>query len=210
MAYLHGFASGPASFKGTVLAEWFHGKGHRLELPDLNEPSFEDLTISGSLRALDRLDARTPGGAPWRLIGSSMGGYLAARWAELHPDKVDRLLLLCPGFDMPDRWASMLGEDAMESWRKTGRHLFEDGRGVEVGVHWGLVEDGKRHPSRPLPGCPVRVIHGQGDEVVPVESSRRYAASASNVELIEVDSDHRLSDQIPRIQKELIAIFSIA
>jgi pimeloyl-ACP methyl ester carboxylesterase len=31
------------------------------------------------------------------LIGSSMGGYIAARYAELHPEQVAKLVLLCPG-----------------------------------------------------------------------------------------------------------------
>lgn len=43
--------------------------------------------------------------------------------------------------------------------------------------------------------APVRtvIIHGTGDDVVPIEVSRRFAAGESNVELIEVDDGHRLA-----------------
>ena len=27
-----------------------------------------------------------------------------ATWAELHPERVERMFLLCPGFDLPSRW----------------------------------------------------------------------------------------------------------
>jgi hypothetical protein len=209
MAYLHGFASGPASFKGTVLAEWLRARGHHLELPDLNEPSFGELTVTAALGAMDALDALDSGGRPWRLIGSSMGGYLAARWAQIHPEKVDRMVLLCPGFDMRARWAALLGPQAMGAWRETGRHLFPDASGVDVGVHWGFVVDGDTHPRRPEPACPVRVIHGVADEVVPVEISRSYAAEHPDVDLVEVMSDHGLADQIPRIQAEVGAFFGV-
>jgi predicted esterase YcpF (UPF0227 family) len=38
----------------------------------------------GMMRSL----LRKLGEGKWRLIGSSLGGYTAARWAELHPDRV--------------------------------------------------------------------------------------------------------------------------
>jgi pimeloyl-ACP methyl ester carboxylesterase len=56
----------------------------------------------------------------WRIIGSSLGGYLATRWAQLHPELVDRILLLAPAFDIPDILQNMLGPAEMEMWEKEG------------------------------------------------------------------------------------------
>jgi pimeloyl-ACP methyl ester carboxylesterase len=48
----------------------------------------------------------------------------------------------------------------------------------------------------PLPhSCPITMVHGWQDEVVPVEHSIRYAKEHAST-LICVQSDHRLSDQI--------------
>jgi len=82
-AYLHGFGSGPLSRKGIRLRRDFREAGVRLELPDLNVPSFETMTFSSILERLDRLADEGSGDARFRIVGSSMGGYLAARWAAM-------------------------------------------------------------------------------------------------------------------------------
>jgi pimeloyl-ACP methyl ester carboxylesterase len=203
-AYLHGFASGPLSRKGRELARRLAADGVELHLPDLNRPSFARLTIEGSLAAVDEL---TGGGSegdrsPWRFIGSSFGGYLAALWAERHPERVDRLLLLCPGFDLARRWPDLLGRDGLARWRRDGVFPFEDGAGRPVPVHWELYESMLRHPQHPEVPCPTRIVHGRRDEVVPIEISRRYAASRPHVDLVELDDDHALTDSIDRIEAE--------
>ena len=200
-AYLHGFASSSRSFKGVALAERFEADGHTLHLPDLNRPSFARLTVSAALQVLDDLDTAVPGG-PWRLIGSSMGGFVASRWAQLHPEKVERLLLLCPGFGLPDRWPSILGEDAFARWEREGKLEFPDVDGTPTGVHWAFVEDARRHPGHPDVPCPTHIIHGRRDEVVPFAGSETYAASREHVELVEVDDVHSLTASLDVIAGE--------
>ena len=48
------------------------------------------------------------------------------------------------------------------------------------------------------PGVPMEIVHGWGDDVVPVEASIRYAHE-SRATLHIVDGDHRLTDQIGMI-----------
>ena len=202
-AYLHGFASGPQARKGGWLAERLAERGIRLHLPDLNRPSFSELTVSGALAAVDGLVEAGPAEALWSVVGSSFGGYVATRWAELHPQRVERLLLLCPGFDLVDRWPEMLGEDAMERWQREGAMEFPDGAGRPTPVHWGFIEDFRRHPPSPEVPCPTRIVHGTRDEVVPVEGSRRYAAVRPHVDLVEVDDDHGLLASLETIGREV-------
>ncbi len=206
-AYLHGFASGPASRKGVELARRLAPRGVRLALPDLNVPSFARLTYAGALGAIDAFDRA--GSGPWRLLGSSMGGYLAARWAELHPDRVDRLVLLCPGFDLVRRWPAMLGADAMARWRAEGTHPFPDASGVPTPVAWTLVEEAALHPPYPEVPCPTLIVHGTRDEVVPIESSRADAPTRRNGELGEVDDDHGLVSSLDRIEAEVVRFLGL-
>ena len=51
-AYLHGFASGPEGRKAQHFARWMERRGLQLHRPDLNQPSFERLTLSASLESL--------------------------------------------------------------------------------------------------------------------------------------------------------------
>jgi hypothetical protein len=204
VAYLHGFASGPLSKKGLVLAERLRGRGVELRLPDLNRPSFSRLTVTGALEAVDELVAGVDAdGGRWRFVGSSLGGYVAARWAELHPDRVARLLLLCPGFDLLSRWPLLLGWETFARWERDGVIPLADGAGRMTPVHWGFVEDARRHPPFPEVPCPTRIVHGTRDEVVPVETSRRYAAARPHVTLHEVDDDHGLLASVDAIGAEV-------
>src|SRR5260370_807702 len=79
--YLHGFASGPLSSKAQFFRRRFAEHGVTMQIPDLNEGDFEGLTISRQLLAVDRIAE----GEDVRLMGSSMGGYLAALYAARHP-----------------------------------------------------------------------------------------------------------------------------
>lgn len=207
-AYLHGFASSSQSTKGQALRRFYGERGLEFHTPDLNAPSFAELSYSAMLeafdgfdRALDQRDGVAPGSARWRLIGSSMGGFLAARWAQLHPERVDRLLLLCPAFDFASRWPSLIGAASFERWREQGRFPLPDASGQLVEVHFGLVEDALTHPARPEVPCPTTIIHGSADVVVPIESSREYAqAYPDRVRLLEVDDDHPLTHSLPIIE----------
>ena len=123
--YLHGFASGPRSSKGRFFHKQFAMIGADLHQLDLVPGDFKDITISGQLeivgKAVDELK-------PSLLIGSSLGGYLAALYAAREPEKTPPLVLIAPAFDFARRWAERLGSD-MDEWKRSG----------ELGVyHYGL------------------------------------------------------------------------
>ncbi len=50
----------------------------------------------------------------------------------------------------------------------------------------------------PPPACPVTIVHGWRDEVVPWEGSVRYAACA-RARLALIDGDHRLTDNLGEV-----------
>lgn len=205
-AYLHGFASGPLSRKGQHLARVFAERGRTLELPDLNRPCFERLSSGAALGAVDEL-AR--GGDSWSLVGSSFGGWIAARWAELHPERLRRLVLLCPGFDLAARWPLLVGPARMALWEERGALPMADGAGHMVPVHWAFYTECRAQPAWPEVPCETLVLHGTRDEVVPIETSRRYAAARPHVRLIELDDDHSLAASIDRVTAETLAFFEL-
>ncbi len=207
-AYLHGFGSGPSSHKGQALAALFAARGLVLERPDLNRPSFATLDHAAMAAALDELDASTEGG-PWRFIGSSLGGWLAAYWASQNPARVDRMVLLCPGFHLCERWPSVVGDDEYLAWERDGSLRFPDVDGVPVAVHWGFIESAMRMPEAPAVPCPTLIIHGRRDQIVPIDCSRDYAASHPNVRLLEVDDDHALVSSMERVAAEVTRVFAL-
>jgi pimeloyl-ACP methyl ester carboxylesterase len=198
--YLHGFASGPQSRKAQVFREALSSSGIDLAIPSLDEGDFEHLTLSGQLGVIEKaLD-----GAPCRLIGSSMGGYLAALYAAAHPE-VDRLVLLAPAFGFQTRWREIHGEEAIEHWRDTGwLPVYHYGAKEVRRVHFGLYEDAGRFPAYPAFRQPARIFHGVKDTVVPISFSRTFAASHPNARLTQLDSDHELLDALEGIVQESI------
>lgn len=209
-AYLHGFGGGTRSRKGTELRKRFSNLGLDLAIPNLNRPSFTELSVQAMLAAMDLLDAerKMESDQRWRLIGSSLGGWLAARWAMLNPDRVDRLLLLCPGFDLAARWPVLLGPSAFEAWRTTGRHLFPDPTGELVPVNFSFYESCRADVGTPEVFCPTVIVHGMRDEIVPFESSRLYSKERTHVDLVAVDDDHNLANSLDSIEAAAHRIFT--
>ena len=203
-AYLHGFASSATSRKGVALRDAFAQAGLTVHLPDLNRPSFAKLTFSAALEAMTELD--TPGPA-WCLVGSSMGGALAALWAEQHPGRVAKLVLLAPAFDFVARWEARLGEDAFRLWEKKGAFFFPDAQDEPTPVHYGLIEDARRYAAFPAVPCPTLIIHGRADESVSIAQSRDYVREHPAASLIEVDDDHQLRASTPFICSESLRFF---
>ncbi|ACY16596.1 YqiA/YcfP family alpha/beta fold hydrolase [Haliangium ochraceum] len=207
-AYLHGLGSSPRSHKGMALERAFAARGLDFERPDLNRPSFALLDHDAMLSAVDDMDAHTSGG-PWCLVGSSLGGWVAARWAERHPERVARLVLLCPGFHLGERWPDVIGAEQMARWEREGALAMADAQGAMVDVHWGFLESARRQPEAPAVPCATRIVHGVRDTVVPVEFSRRYARDHAHVELVELDDDHSLVDSTERVIAEVFDMFGI-
>ncbi|MEZ5398483.1 MAG: YqiA/YcfP family alpha/beta fold hydrolase [Bryobacteraceae bacterium] len=194
--YLHGFASGSGSKKGRYFAERFAAHGILLHTPDL-VPDFESITLSGQLGVVEAVGAGRPIDL---LIGSSMGGYLAALYAARRPKQVRRVVCLAPAFDFANRWALRQGEEGMALWRETGKlPVFHYGIGREARVGYELYTDSQRFEPFPAVANPILIAHGLRDDVVPIDLSREFARRTLHAELREFDSDHELIDVLPKL-----------
>lgn len=205
--YLHGFASGPQSRKALALGRAFAGLGAELVVPDLNRPSFAKLSLAAMLAAVDEIYEERK--QPLCIVGSSLGGWLAARYSELHPERVHRLVLLCPGFHLADRWPKLVGEEWFAVWERNGELPLADASGEKVPIHWAFIEEARREPAEPAVACPTLIVHGQRDEVVPLRISREYVANHPLASLIEVDDAHDLALSIERIEAEVQRHFEV-
>ena len=196
--YLHGFASSPASRKAQFFAARLEAQGRQLEIPVLDEGDFEHLTIARQLSVLERL----LDGAPAVLIGSSLGGYLAALYASDHAG-IERLVLLAPAFDFYRLWLGSLGPEGVSSWERNGtRPVFHHAQLREAPLEFEFLRDAARFPAFPHFAQPALLFHGNHDAVVPVHHSLLFAAAHPNVRLRRLDSGHELTDVLGTIWLE--------
>lgn len=199
VVYLHGFASGPGSKKARFFRERFEARGVPFEVPDLACGDFDHLTVTGQLEVV----RRTLGSRRVRLMGSSMGGYLAALFASTNPAQVERVVLMAPAFDFAARWRLRLGEPAFAEWRRTGLlSVFHYGEGRPAQVGFELYSDALAHAAFPAVAPPVLIFHGMADDVVPAHLSERFAALNPHARLQLLHSDHELLDVTETIWEE--------
>jgi len=212
-AYCHGFLSGPASSKGRHLRSVLLRHGVDLHLLDLNGGGGPaDLTPACALLAIDAFWT-AHGGAPLRLLGSSFGGWAAARYSELHPGRVERMLLLAPGFELASRWSSIIGADGVAAWRREGaREFIVPASGAVVSIPYAFAEAVERDVSPPKITVPTTCVHALRDHVVTLGACERAVArSCGAAELVVVDDDHALTapatlDEITRQAKRRFSL----
>jgi pimeloyl-ACP methyl ester carboxylesterase len=190
LAYLHGFASGPGSTKARFFRDRFAALGVALEVPDL-APDFTHLTVTSMLRIVEPLLARGPA----VLLGSSLGGYLAALAAARRPDRVRALVLFAPAFGFVQRWEERIGPAAVARWRTRGTvPAYHYGLAKEVPLAIDILDDGRAHPEEPDPPAPALVFAGRHDDAVPLASVEHFARARPTRELVVLDSGHELTD----------------
>ena len=87
--FIHGLAGSSQGFKPTFLRSFY---------PDLVAPDFP----GDGWERMARLNKILGDAAGWTLIGSSLGGLMAAVFACQHPAQVDKLVLLAPALPFLD------------------------------------------------------------------------------------------------------------
>lgn len=214
--YLHGFASSPGSakaqfFRTKFAGRMFAGEGLALEIPRLDQGDFTKLTITGQLQAIEQ----AVGDGPAVLIGSSLGGYLAALFASRHApasrhSSVEKLVLLAPAFQFPRRLRERYSPEAMALWKRLGsipvfHYEFQENRPLG----YQIVEDAQRYEEEPEFQQPALILHGIHDEAVPAGISQTYAARHANVTLRLFDSGHELTDVLEGLWEETLRFLAL-
>jgi len=205
--YLHGFASGPGSSKARGMAERFARLGVPLSIPDLTpgEQGFERSTPSSMLAIAEAALASAP--PPHAVMGSSLGGYLAALAAS-RSAAIERLVLLAPAFRLAERWLGRLSAEELRLWKERGLEVdhFASGRRRRIG--YAFMEDASRWPPFPEVLVPALCITGKRDEVVPPADVEAWVGRTPSARLLMVDDDHQLLASLDRIFEEARAFLA--
>jgi hypothetical protein len=203
--YLHGFASGPLSQKGRYFHNQFNILGGDVYQPDLSEGNFREMTVTSQLKVIDREVRRLD---PILIIGSSLGGYLAAIYAAAQPELVERLALLAPGFGIARRVAEQIGPDGLEQWQREGtRPFYHYGERRMLPINYDFYEDALWYDENPAVSQPTLIFHGRRDDVVDPSVSVAFSWGKPNVKLELVDSDHQLLDVLPEVFERLSSFY---
>ena len=199
--YLHGFASSPQSYKAQYLSKCFREKGINLQVLDLNQNDFMNLTLT---RQIEQTVANfNNSDIPITLIGSSFGGLTSVWIAEKYL-QVQRLVLLAPAFNFASYWRNKLGEESIKQWQKSGfLSVYHYGKDKLLPLSYRFCEDINQYEQSLLQRkLPTLIIHGKSDETIPIQASLDYAKQHPHVKFMSLDSDHSLSNQMEVLWQE--------
>lgn len=206
--YLHGFASSPGSKKAVAFKKAFNKEGASLIVPDLQDGNFEGLTISSQIevveKTLDQIDAGQVG-----IIGSSMGGYLAALLAQRR-NEVAGLYLMAPGFDFLARWQRTL----LEKYPHPSKippliEVYHYGYDKNAFLDTNIFQDAEKWEQVNLDRkLPVRIVHGTLDESVDIGVSEEFVRARPWSQLIKLESDHGLISHIKWLVADCLDFFN--
>lgn len=128
-----------------------------------------------------------------------MGGLVSTIVTQRQPKLIHSLLLLAPAFEPIQRWSSKID---VKHWKTHGSlNYFNPTTQREEPVDYEFFHDFQNHPSYPLvTTCPITIIHGLHDDIVPIETSREYMQRLRPLNqhrtlMIEVDDDHNLKEE---------------
>lgn len=201
VVFLPGYMSDMAGGKATALMAWAEARRRACLLLDYSgcgeSPGrFADGTLSRWGEEVASLVGSRIAG-PVVLVGSSMGGWLMLLAGRALGPRLAGLVGIAAAPDFTD-WGCSAGQRARLA---AGETVYEDNPyGPEpTPIHPGFWADGEA--QRLLGGeialdCPVRLLHGQADDVVPPEISLRLARAlrSQDVQVTLVKGgDHRLS-----------------
>ncbi|MEO8049999.1 MAG: YqiA/YcfP family alpha/beta fold hydrolase [Acidobacteriota bacterium] len=214
VVYLHGFASSPQSTKARFFGDHFAEAGVAFDAPQLDEGQFHNLTITGQMLVVGKAVATqaeklTPG-EPLVLMGSSLGGYLAALYAARHPRYVDRLVLLAPAFRFLERWRVRLSPTEIEQWKRDGSILmYHYGSKTAQRLGYQFLEDAAGYEAVPDFHQRALILHGTNDTVVPCQVSYDFALEHVHARLALFESGHELTDVLEGLWREASAFLEI-
>jgi alpha-beta hydrolase superfamily lysophospholipase len=144
------------------------------------------------------------------VIGSSLGGQVAAWTAARRPNLIAANLLIAPAFGFYENRVRDLGEAGLARLRDAGSLTIRN-EWITTTIGRGLVDDAARYPVENLLAAyqtPTLILHGTADTSVPIEGSVDFVrrSTARPLELVVyAGGDHRLTAQKPALFDAMMA-----
>lgn len=196
----HGMESDKNSEKLIFLSQALAGRGIltlRFDFAYVGQSSgkFEDITYAGEVEDLSAayalMHSRQTGKIA--ILGSSMGGTVALLFAAQEPAVAALVTVAAPVHpeNFPKR---ILAPEQLRQWRERGFTIYNRQR-----LNISLLEDLEKinvpDAARKI-RCPVLILHGDADEVVPVDEAYELHACLANSKCLSIrrGADHRFSD----------------
>jgi len=189
LIYLHGFSSSPCGNKGTFTWRWAEERGILFHAPDLNLPTFETLTLTAQVDAVEALLRSLP--EPPVLVGSSLGGFIATAVAH-RSAAIRSMILLAPAIHFARR---RMISPSWAGYRKRGEmEVFHHGVGSPMRLGPELLRDlpdWMDDDQWRIP-VPTVILHGRLDEAVPLAESEAFRERNPGTVLHTLEDDHGL------------------
>jgi pimeloyl-ACP methyl ester carboxylesterase len=198
----HGMESNKNSDKLVLMSDALAARGIltlRFDFAYAGESSgkFEDITCSGEVDDLQAAYALIQNRQPGKtaIFGSSLGGTVALLFAAREATVAALVTLAAPLHpeNFPRRILTLA---QCQQWREQ-RFTIYNGQRLNVSLLEDLesiqVSDSVRRIK-----CPVLILHGDADEIIPVEEAYELHACLSSAKRLSIlpGTDHRLSDPV--------------
>lgn len=165
-----------------------------------SEGEFENCTISEAvediLKAIDFLKEKDY--SRIGLLGSSFGGISSLMVASKSDDLVI-LALKSPVSDYKEQKLKSIGEEGIKEWKENGFRPYFKSDGIELKLNYSFYEDFENnngYEAAEKIKIPTIIVHGDADETVPVEQSKKTASIIKDCKLeIVKGANHRYTEE---------------
>jgi pimeloyl-ACP methyl ester carboxylesterase len=218
--YLHGLASVRAGQKSDAVARLAASEGASFTRFDFrghgdSAGTMWDLTISGMiedtvtvLEHASKSHSLGVQGCPSHiLVGSSMGGLVAAWTAVEARHLVEALVLLAPGLNLCEQWQMYrLGDEETEqALRIKSSYCDNIDLGPSMLADYANYDEGKLAAELTRLRVPVLLVHGESDDAIPIMDAANFYLNIQHKEKdfwqvpTDEGGDHRLNKPMPEI-----------
>ncbi|XP_006864276.1 PREDICTED: mycophenolic acid acyl-glucuronide esterase, mitochondrial [Chrysochloris asiatica] len=140
---------------------------------------------------------------PQILVGSSLGGWLMFHAAIARPEKVAALIGIATAADSLVTQFNQLSVEVKKEIEMKGEWVIPTKYTEEGTYHiqYSFIKEAEHHCllHSPIPvNCPIRLLHGMKDDIVPWHTSLQVAdrVISTDVDIVlRKDSDHRMKEK---------------
>jgi pimeloyl-ACP methyl ester carboxylesterase len=206
--FITGFLSRRWGSKSKAVARWCAEQEWGFCCYDVrgfgdSEGTFAEYSLSDWLDDARSVISMLKQEPPLTIVGNSLGGWIAWLMAQEF-DRIDRLILIAPAFNMMGVRANDISEQRRREWMKSGSMPWDDDPlHKNWPLSWKWVEESEALWKTTFDRLrPVRtsIVHGLQDAAIAPDGSKRFVeqlrlnAPSFPIDLQLVRGDHRLSE----------------